>query len=458
MIRHVRTAMAAVRLSILYLLSLSAVYGQNVRPGNSWMSKSQIENSTKGPICQISDHGAPCAGKRFVVTDYGVERDSVRVQTSAIQKVIDLAAEENGTVVIPEGTFLSGALFFRQGTRLHLERGARLKGSDDIADFPIVDTRIEGRSVRYFAALVNADAADGFAITGEGTIDGNGLRYWRSFWLRREVDPECTNMDELRPRLVYISNSRDVRIEGATLQNSPFWTTHLYRCEHVRITRCRIFAPAEPVRAPSCDAVDIDACTDVRISGCRISVNDDAIALKGGKGPDAPDDPANGPDCDIIIEDCEFGFCHSALTCGSEAIHCTRIVMRRCTVDRADRLLWLKMRPDTPQLYENITVEEISGNARTMLYIRPWTQFFDLKGHTEIPISYARGIVLRCIDLDCETLFDTERADGEFILSDLTFDRLRVRAADTSLHEECVRGLRVIDCRIEKTQRKAAAR
>lgn len=87
------------------------------------------------------------------------------------------------------------------------------------------------------------------------------------------------------------------------------------------------------------------------VKGCYMSVNDDAIALKGGKGPWADQDKVNnGSNLNIIIEDCVWGFCHSALTCGSESIHNRNVLVRRCTVEHAQRLLWLKMRPDTPQI------------------------------------------------------------------------------------------------------------
>ena len=375
-------------------------------------------------------------GPRFVVTDYGVVQDSTLVQTAALQAVIDRAAQEGGgVVVVPEGVYLSGALFFRPGTHLHIERGGVLKGSDDISDFPIVDTRIEGQSLRYFAALVNADHVDGFTLSGEGAVDGNGARYWRSFWLRRKVNPACTNMDELRPRLVYISHSKNVQLQDVTLRNSPFWTTHLYRCDFVRLLDLRILAPFEPVKAPSSDAVDLDACTNVLIRGCYMSVNDDAVALKGGKGPWADTDPTNGANRNIIIEECTYGFCHSCLTCGSEAIHCRNIILRNCRIDRASRLLWLKMRPDTPQNYEHILVENISGNARSFLFIRPWTQFFDLKGREDMPLSTASFLTMRNIDLRCERFFDVKQADEQYRLSDFTFENLDIRAADTT----CVR-------------------
>lgn len=392
-------------------------------------------------------------GPQFPVTEYGVRRDSMCVQTTALQAVIDRAAGcGGGVVVIPEGVFLSGALFFPAGVHLHLERGGVLKGSNDIADFPITDTRLEGRSIRYFSALVNADRADGFTLTGEGTIDGNGLRYWRSFWLRREVNPACTNLDEMRPRLLYISRSKGVTLEGVTLRNSPFWTAHLYRCSRARLRGLTIQAPAAPVKAPSSDAIDLDACEEVHVTGCRISVNDDAIALKGGKGPQADRLPENGPNRNILIEECDFGFCHSALTCGSECIHSRNVWMRRCRVRGANRLLWLKMRPDTPQNYEYVTVEQVEGDALSLIYIHPWTQFFDLQGGTEIPLSRASHITLRDIRFACDTFFDVADGGEQYRLADFGFERLRVQAKDTTCRREIVPGLEWLDVRLSRTE------
>ena len=108
--------------------------------------------------------------KRFVITDYGVVKDSTLLQTEAIQKVIDAAAVEGGTVVIPEGTYLTSSLFFKSKTHLYLEKGAVLKGSDDVSDYAIVPVHIEGVIQRYIAALINAYDVDGFSIRGEGVF------------------------------------------------------------------------------------------------------------------------------------------------------------------------------------------------------------------------------------------------------------------------------------------------
>lgn len=282
-------------------------------------------------------------GKSFLITDYGVVNDSTLLQTEKIQAVIDLASNNGGgVIVIPEGTYLSGALFFKPGTHLHLEEKAILKGSDDISNFPVIETRMEGQNLKYFSALINVDKVDGFTLSGKGKVDGNGERYWKSFWLRRRVIPKCTNMDELRPRLLHISHSNNVQVSDVRLVNSPFWTTHIYKCDSVKLLDLHIFSPSSPVKAPSTDAIDIDACKNVLVKGCYMSVNDDAIALKGGKGPWADQNPDNGGNCDIIIEDCTFGFCHGVLTCGSESIYNHNIILRRCNLDQAKRLLWLK--------------------------------------------------------------------------------------------------------------------
>ena len=371
-------------------------------------------------------------GKQYVITDHGVKLDSTLLQTVQIQAVIDKAAENGGgVVVIPKGTFLSGSLFFKPGTHLHLQKGAVLKGSDFIGDFKLIDTRMEGQNLKYFAALVNAIDCDGFTLSGEGSINGNGLRYWKQFWIRRKYNSQCTNLDEMRPRLVFVQGCDDVRLQGVRLMNSPFWTTHLYQCKRVKISGLYIFAPSAPVPAPSSDAIDIDVCTDVHINGCYFSVNDDAIALKGGKGPWAHKDTVNnGENRNIIIEDCTYGFCHSMLTCGSESLHNYNIVLRNCEVKNAARMLWLKMRPDTEQNYEYITVEGIRGNVHSMLYVKPWTQFFDLKGRKDMPYSRSSNVVLSNINLNCKVLFDVQKALDQYSLKDFTFKEIEVTASD----------------------------
>ena len=244
-------------------------------------------------------------------------------------------------------------------------------------------------------------------------------------------------MDELRPRLVHISHSNNVQLSGVRLINSPFWTTHLYKCNHIKILNLYIFSPERPVKAPSTDAIDIDVCNNVLVKNCYMSVNDDAIALKGGKGPWADQDPNNGGNSNIIIEDCTYGFCHGALTCGSESIHNRNIILRRIHITNANRLLWLKMRPDTPQQYEYILVEDITGDADHFLYIKPWTQFFDLKDRKDIPISYSNHVTMRNIDFKCDNFFSVEKSD-QYQLTNFTFENLNIKAKNGKCDKEMI--------------------
>ena len=368
-------------------------------------------------------------GRQYVLTDYGVLAGSSEVQTQQIQAVIDRCAQEGGgVVVVPTGTFKTGALFFKQGTHLHLCEGAVLQGSDRIIDFPILMTRIEGETCKYFAALVNADGLDGFTITGKGTIDGNGLKYWQEFWLRRQWNPQCTNKDAQRPRLTYVSNSRNVTIQDVHLINSPFWTNHVYKSDHVRYLDCYIYAPTENVYAPqpkrgapSSDAIDIDACTDVMVDGCYMHVNDDAVVLKGGKGTWADKDSTNGNCERILIQNCHYGRVHGCLTFGSESLHDRNVILRNCQTDNADRVLWLKMRPDTPQHYEYVLVENITGHCGRFLFIHPWTQFFKPGDRKDMPLSRCNNITLRNLKVDTKTMLDVKTSD-KYELIDFTLD------------------------------------
>ena len=380
-------------------------------------------------------------GKEFVVTRFGAVNDSLALQTRAIQKTIDEAAKQGGgVIIIPKGVFLSGALFFKPKTHLYISEGAVLKGSDNIKDFPILPSRMEGQNLDYFAALVNAYGVDRFTISGKGTINGNGLKYWETFWQTRKKNPKCTNLEVSRPRLVFIRDCNDVQMQDVKLINSGFWTNHFYKCNNVKMIDLHISSPAKPVKAPSTDAIDIDVCSNFLIKGCYMSVNDDAIALKGGKGPWADKDTCNGENTNILIEDCVFGFSHSTLTCGSEAIHNKNIILRNCKVNGPQRLLWLKMRPDTPQKYEFITVENITGEVHSMIDIKPWKQFFDLKGRKNLPASVCKNITLKNISLKCEVFYNVEFSK-KYVLSDFTFQNLNIEAVNGSFDKSLIKGI-----------------
>ena len=388
-------------------------------------------------------------GKRYVITDYGVKNYSEQVQTEKIQAVIDRCAREGGgVIVVPRGFVVSGSLFFKQVTHLLIEENGELRGSDRIRDFKLVKTRMEGQTLNYFAALVNADGVDGFTITGPGTINGNGQAYWEEFWIRRQYNKNCTNLEAMRPRNVYISNSKNVTVQDVRIINSPFWTNHLYKCENVRYLGCYIFAPfdnvtpVDPKRgAPSSDAIDLDVCKNVLISGCYMSVNDDAVVLKGGKGTWADKDPDNGACENILVENCEYGKVHGCMTLGSESLHDKNVILRRCHIKDSSRIIWLKMRPDTPQHYEYVRVSELTGSCKAFLVVRPWTQFFKPEDRQDMPLSQCNNIMFDNIRMDCQNFFDVGRSD-KYKLVDFSFENINVtdkkEAFNPALIDNCV--------------------
>ena len=379
-------------------------------------------------------------GRRYVLTDYGVRQGTTDIQTREIQAVIDRAATEGGgLVVVPKGTFFSGSLYFKQGTHLMVEEGGVLKGSERIHDFDIRETRIEGQTCKYFTALVNADGVDGFTICGKGTIDGNGTHYWEEFWIRRRWNPQCTNKDAQRPRLTYISNSRNVTIQDVRLINSPFWTNHIYRCDHVRYLDLYIYSSTQGIKGPSTDAIDIDVCHDVVVRGCYMNVNDDAVVLKGGKGTFADQAPENGPCYNVLVENCHYGMVHGCMTLGSESVHDWNVIMRNCRADNTNNVLWLKMRPDTPQHYEYVRVENFTGKCRNCLLIKGWTQFFDKQDRPDMPISQCNNITFRGIKMDCGNFFNVAKSD-KFVLRDFTFEDCDVKDAKPQFDPNLIEG------------------
>ncbi|MBQ9237041.1 MAG: exopolygalacturonase [Prevotella sp.] len=452
--------------SLLFILAamLAVVVGAKSKKQPTWPDGTQMDaffsNTAKVDVASL--------GKQYFITDYGVKADSTLLQTEAIQSVIDRCASEGGgVIVIPQGTFLTGSLFFKQGTNLYVK--GRLKGSDRIRDFKLLKTRMEGQTLQYFAALINADGIDGFTIAGDGAcldwqtapseygfttplncIDGNGGIYWEEFWYRRMYNKKCTNLEAMRPRLVYLSNCTNVTVQDVNLVNSPFWTNHLYRCDHVRYLDCFIYAPTKGVvppgdtsqhGAPSSDAIDLDVCHDVLVNGCSMQVNDDAVVIKGGKGTWADKDPDNGPVYNVLVTRCRYGRVHGCLTVGSESVHDWNIVLKDIEVANASRVLWLKMRPDTPQHYEKITVEGITGYCDAFLVVRPWTQFFAPGDRADMPLSQCNDITIRNIDMDCNNFFDVGTSN-KYRLKDFTFDGCTVRdkknAFDPAMIENCV--------------------
>ena len=397
-------------------------FPDGITPIDDWFYNTRVPD--------LSELGTP-----YNITDFGAKSDG-NIYTKEIQSAIDTAhANGGGVIIIPKGRFVSGALFFKSGVNLYLEEGAILMGSDDICDYPLCQTRIEGQWRLYFPALVNADRNDGFTLCGKGVIDGNGLKAWRAFWLRWEWNKNLSNLDEQRPRLLFVSNSSNVTIADVTLQNSHFWSTHIYKCDHVKYLNCSILAPHSPVRAPSSDAIDIDACHDVLIKNCYLNVNDDSVVLKGGKGTDAEMLSENGENQRVLVEDCHYGFCHGVLTCGSESIHNKNIIVRNCHVYETIYLLWFKLRNDTAQHYEFIRIENITcDSARSFINLNT----FGNQLNRGLP-SKINDITVKDCSCSCDVFYDVTVVEGRTSAQNFTLENLQVKCRESRFDKDLVK-------------------
>ncbi|RZL49832.1 MAG: exopolygalacturonase, partial [Pedobacter sp.] len=194
---------------------------------------------------------------------------------------------------------------------------------------------------------------------------------------------------------------------------------------NVLVENATITSPYKPVPAPSTDGIDLDVCKNVVIRNCYISVNDDAIAIKGGKGATAHKLPENGKVEDVLIENCTFGNSHAVLTLGSECINANNIVMRNCIMQNNCPILNLKMRGDTFQIYENITIQNITGKCGSIISLNPWKQFFDLAGSTEKPFGTIRNITFSNIMVEANQ-FGVMNGNPLDVLSNVIFNNIDV--------------------------------
>lgn len=316
-------------------------------------------------ITLMSAFQNPVRNKRFLITEFGAKGDSSISNTKAIQTCIDqCSAGGGGTVVIPTGVFISGSIFLKKGVNLLVEKGGKLRGSTESADYPQIATRWEGIERIWIAALVNAIDLQNIEISGEGTIDGAG-EVWtqRGIELRKQQPagaiPVSLTALLPRPRLMGIQNCRHVKIKGLSLRNQASWGLFVLYSTDVDIADINITAEHN---IPSSDGIDIDSSKDIHIAGTFIDVNDDCISIKSGKDEDGL--RVNRPAEDILIEKCHFAYGHGGVAMGSETSGGIRNVeIRDCLIDSQNWApIRFKTQPSRGGVVENISYRNIRLN------------------------------------------------------------------------------------------------
>lgn len=400
-------------------------------------------------------HGHVVSGNSISIETQGAVSDGKTLNTDKIQATIDkVASSGGGTVVVPRGTFLSGALFLKPGVDLHLEMGAVLKSSTDMANFPPRRTRIEGHFEESWSpALINADGCDRLRITGMGTLDGDGKPLWDLFWkLRNAADPKTfVSLSVPRARLCFIQNSKNIEVSGITFKDSQFWNLHLYNCQDGLVENCRFEIP-EDGSGPSTDGVDIDSCQNIVVRGCYFWVNDDCVALKGNRHDGLNQEPKSAPVRNVVVENCTFARGHGALTLGTEAQDISDIEMKDCVVSGKMPMLRLKLRADTPnQDYRNVRVRNIRLEGGEGKIVHVYLYYGLNISKQEVPISKVSDVIIENIS-GAFGSFGTLSGGTIATISNITFRNIHVTLTEScELNIEGATGVMFDDVVVQKS-------
>lgn len=205
----------------------------------------------------------------YNIVDYGAVSDTTRLSTVAVQKAIDICSEAGGgTVLVPAGQYKIGSIQLRSYVDLHLENGATLFGSTDIADYtPVTTDYVSLRTTVPTVQLIYGDKIHNVSITGQGTIDGRGKAFPKLSWNDEGIT---------RPHLLRLVQSQDIQVCGVTLRNSGCWMQHYLACDRLKIDGITVINRNNFNN----DALDLDGCHNVTVSNMIADSDDDGITLK----------------------------------------------------------------------------------------------------------------------------------------------------------------------------------
>lgn len=324
--------------------------------------------------------------KCYKITDFGASTSAkAEVNQKAINKAIAACSKAGGgKVVVPAGTFNTGAITLLSKVNLHVEKDGVLLFVFQPELYPIVPTRWEGIDCWNLQPCVYAYKQTDIAITGEGVIDGGGENdtWWkwcgkdtygwkegvvsqklgsRARLLRQAEDGVDMNerkygpQDGLRPQLININQCDGVLIEDVTLLRSPFWVIHPLLSKNITVRGVKIINDG-----PNGDGCDPESCDGVLIENCFFNTGDDCIAIKSGRNNDGR--LWGRPSENIIIRNCEMKNGHGGVVLGSEISGgCRNVFAENCKMDSPDldRVIRIKTNTCRGGIIENLYARNI---------------------------------------------------------------------------------------------------
>lgn len=388
------------------------------------------------------------------VREYGAVANDDAKDTDAIRKAVDAAADAGGgTVYLSAGRYISGAIRLKSNVTLYLDAGAILAFSQDFDDYlPMVQSRWEGTECVNFCPPLYAYRAENIAIVGRGLIDGQGRAWWDFHRkLRAEIQQNkqietpvkwaklfaeknagSTMMERwesfgcfLRPPMIQPVECRNVRIEGVSLKDPPFWTINPVYCDNVTVTGVSIKNPDD---SPNTDGVNPDSCRNVHISDCHISVGDDCITIKSGRDEDGR---RVGRPCEnITVTNCTMLDGHGGVVIGSEMSGgVRRVAISNCIFDGTERGIRIKTTRGRGGAVEDIRVSNV---VMTRIKSAPFDLNMFYQKTPEEPVS-ERTPVLRNMHFSDITVKDSPAAGfilglAEMPVDNVTFSNLAIEA------------------------------
>lgn len=327
------------------------------------------------PVSAAQTKAAPVQPKpRFDPREFGAVGDGVAKDTHAIQLALDRCAVfGGGEVVLASGTFLTGAIRIGANTTLRIEEGATLQGSPDLADYPVVQVRWEGRWVPGYIGLVWGQGAKAIAIAGKGGIVASDA-------IKGRVQKE-TGLRH--PALLEFVDVQGLSVTEVRTQQNDMWSIHPVYCDDVLFRNVVVNGRA--------DGIDVDSCRRVTIDHCDFDTVDDCISLKSGRGVEG--NLIARPTEDVVITDCTFkDHRWACIGIGSE----TSAGIRRVRVERCKMLaahtfaVYIKSRPGRGAFIEDIVMLdlEISGTGNGFLRLN----FLDSGKQDQFPVAGFDGI------------------------------------------------------------------